>query len=395
MTRRLEDWLPAYLKYAAVTEAPKRMHLWSGIAALAGVAERKIWIDMKKFRWYPSMYIMMVAPPGVVSKSTTVDLAVKLLRQVPGVNMGPDIVTWEKLVCEFEAVSGTFIYEGEYHPMAAMTLAASELGSLIQPQNREMVNLYITLWDSLDVLKKSTKTSGDNVVECPWINMIGCTTPHWIADNMPMATIGGGFTSRCIFVWADQKEKFVAYVDEVVDADDPQLREDLIHDLDHIHKNVIGPYSITKEAREWGTEWYENFWTKTVPNYRTDIMRNYAARKQTHMHKVAMMLSLSRSDDRVITGEDLQMANYMLEKIEPNFDLIFSSIGRSGASLNAEEFLKYMREKGEVSYTEAYRNVHLLFPDERNFENIVAGCITAGHVALKKIQDVDMLYYKG
>jgi len=92
--RHHADWLKAYLEYSSHSEAPKRMRFWAGVSAVAGALQRRVWIDQAYFKWYPNMYIIFVAPPGVVSKSTTSGVAMGLLRQVPGVKFGPDIVTW-------------------------------------------------------------------------------------------------------------------------------------------------------------------------------------------------------------------------------------------------------------------------------------------------------------
>ena len=92
-TRNYADWLKAYLKYAEATEAPQHMHFWSGVSAVAGALRRKVWIDQAYFKWYPNFYIVLVAPPGIVSKSTTVGIAMDLLRKVPGIHFGPDVVT--------------------------------------------------------------------------------------------------------------------------------------------------------------------------------------------------------------------------------------------------------------------------------------------------------------
>lgn len=118
--------------------------------------------------------------------------------------------------------------------MSPLTLVASELGSLLNLQDKDMVNLLLELWDGKRSYEKITKMSGNDTVEAPWINLIAATTPHWVADNMPQAMIGGGLTSRCIFVYAEKKEKYVAYVDEQVNGEDEAVRDKLIHDLEQI-----------------------------------------------------------------------------------------------------------------------------------------------------------------
>ena len=379
--RHFPDWVDAYLRYASVTEAPRRMHYWSAVSTIAGCLRRRVWLDQKRFCWYPSFYIIFVAPPGVVAKSTTIDISADLLKQVPGVKFGPNAITWQALVSAFAAASEAFEWNGEWHPMSPLTLVASELGSLLNLQDKDMVNLLIELWDGKRSYEKITKMSGNDTVEAPWINLTAGTTPHWVADNMPQAMIGGGLSSRCIFVYADKKEKYVAYVDEQVNSGDDELRAKLIHDLEQISM-MTGPFSMTANARAWGASWYENFWGDAVSRMDDQMAQGYAARKQTHMHKTAMVISASRSSDRVITAEDLQLANNMLLDLEADMPKVFSRIGRTEDSMQAERFIEYVIRKGSVSYEEAYRMIHLYFPDHRDFEGILSGAIRSGQIEL-------------
>lgn len=382
MTRRLPDWLSAYVRFAGVTEAPKLMHFFAGVSAIAGALRRKVWIDMKRFQWTPSFYIVFVAPPGIVAKSTTADIAMDLLKHIPGVKFGPDVITWPALVSAFASAGESFQFGDEWFPMSALTLVASELGNLINPQDRDMVNLYITLWDGRKSLEKVTKTSGNDSVEAPWINMLGCTTPHWIADNMPPATVGGGFTSRCVFVYAEKKEQFVAYVDEVVRDGDEEERLALIHDLEHIALNLTGPYTILPEARAWGREWYEDVWTNRPPELEDDRLDGYLARKQTHLHKLAMVMAASARDEMVVTKEDLMMANQMLRSAEGDLVKVFSRIGRSEDAAQVDRFVSYIRRRGECPYSEALRAVQDHFIDLRDFEGMLNGLLRSGVLKL-------------
>ena len=379
--RFFPDWIDAYLRYASVTEAPRRMHYWSAVGTVAGCLRRRVWLDQKRFSWYPSFYIIFVAPPSVVAKSTTIDISTDLLKQVPGIKFGPNAITWQALVSAFAAASEAFEWQGEWHPMSPLTLVASELGSLLNLQDKDMVNLLIELWDGKRSYEKITKMSGNDTVEAPWINLQAGTTPHWIADNMPQAMIGGGLSSRCIFVYADKKEKYVAYVDEQVNSGDDELRTKLIHDLEQISM-MTGPFSMTANARAWGASWYENFWGDAVSRMDDQMAQGYAARKQTHMHKTAMVISASRSSDRIITAEDLQLANNMLLDLEADMPKVFSRIGRTEDSMQAERFIEYVIRKGSVSYEEAYRMIHLYFPDHRDFEGILSGAIRSGQIEL-------------
>lgn len=382
MARLLPDFLPTFLQYASVTEAPARMHFWTGIATIAGALRKKVWLDMKRFVWTPSFYVIFVAPPGIVSKSTTADIGMDLLREVPGIKFGPDAVTWQALVTAFAGASEAFEWQGEFHPMSPITLVATELGNLVNLQDREMVTLLITLWDGRKRYDKVTKMSGSDTIEAPWINMVGCTTPSWVAENMPISMVGGGLSSRCVFVYADQKEKYVPYVDEAVSDKDDVLKHALINDLEHISANMVGPFSLTTHAREWGRDWYVEFWKGAAARMDDRMLEGYAARKQTHLHKLAMVLSASRSDDRIITKEDLQVSNMMLEEIEADMHRVFSKIGRSEASLQVDRLLVFIQRAKKIRFEEAYKLVHSSFVDAKEFEGVVAGLVRSGQILM-------------
>mgnify|MGYP003654523095 CR=1 FL=1 len=381
MSRNYPDWISSYLKYASVTEAPKRMHFWSAVGTVAGCLRRRVWIDMKRFCWYPSFYIIFVGPPGIVAKSTTIDISTDLLKQVPGIKFGPNAITWQALVTAFAAASEAFEYNGEWHPMSPLTLVASELGSLLNLQDREMVSLLIELWDGKKTYEKITKMSGNDMVEAPWINLQAGTTPHWIAENMPQAMIGGGLSSRCIFIYGDTKERYIAYVDEQVGQGDAELRTNLIQDLERIAM-LTGSFHINETARAWGRDWYERFWKDASSRMDDQMLEGYAARKQTHLHKVAMVLSASRSDSLQISIDDLQLANTMLEDLEGDMHKIFNRIGRTEDSMQAERFIDFVRKKGSIPYHEAYKMIHIYFPDFRDFEGILTGAINSGQIKI-------------
>lgn len=382
MTRRLNDWLSGFLEYAEFGEAPRHMYFWAGVSAVAGALRRKVWIDQAYFKWYPNFYICLVAPPGIVSKSTTAGVAMSLLRQVPGIKFGPDVVTWPALVSAFAESTEGFEHDGMMYPMSAMTLESSEFGNLLNPQDKEMVDLLVSLWDGKQgSFEKSTKHSGKDTVENPWINLIACTTPAWIAGNFPEYMVGGGFTSRTIFVYADTKQRYVAYPGLSVPKDLDRMAADLIEDLGDI-STLHGEYKLTKDAVEFGEAWYHKHYSERAANLDPDRFGGYIARKQTHVHKLAMVLSASQGDSMLITPEHLATAHQMVTDLEPDMQFVFSKIGRSDASLHAERLINFVQTKGEVGFQEAYRYVHSHFSSMRDFEDVLAGIVRAGFIIL-------------
>jgi hypothetical protein len=383
MARNYPDWLAAYVEYAGFSEAPTRMHFWSGVAAVAGALRRRVWLSMGYYRWCCNHYIIFVAPPGIVSKSTTVAIAMDILHKVPGVTFGPDIVTWPALVTAFATSTESFDVEGDFHTQCALTLESSEFGNLINPTDREMIDLLVTLWDSKQGgFSKVTKNSGNDKVENPWINLIACTTPSWIAGNFPEYVIGGGFTSRCLFVYTEEKAKLVAYPIYHIPPGLKETQEKLRADLEYIATNLVGPYVLSKEAREWGETWYEKHSENFKKSHHPDWYRSYLARKQTHVHKLAMILAASCRDELVIERDDLILAVKMISDLEVDMPKVFSKIGRTENSIQAERLVDFVVKNSPVPYSKAYAFIHAAFPFLRDFESIVAGAIKAGLIKM-------------
>lgn len=392
MGRHYKDWLSAFLDYSQFGEAPKRMYFWAGVSAVAGALRRKVWIDQAYFKWYPNFYICLVAPPGIVSKSTTAGVAMNLLRKVPGVNFGPDVVTWPALVSAFADSTEAFEYDGKLWPMSAITMESSEFGNLLDPQDKAMVDLLVSLWDGKQgTFTKSTKHSGKDEVENPWINLIACTTPSWIAGNFPEYMIGGGFTSRTIFVYADAKSKYIAYPGLAVPRDLAEQETKLVEDLTHISQNLAGEYKLSEGAVRWGEAWYQNHYQSRPANLDPERFGGYLARKQTHIHKLAMVLAASGGDAMLIQPEHLETAYAMVTDLEPDMQFVFNKIGRSNVSLVADRLIAYVHQKGKISYADAYRYVHAHFPSMREFEDVLSGLIRAGYIVVKQVEGAPYL----
>lgn len=383
MARNFPDWLSAYCDYASFSEAPRRMHFWCGVSAIAGALRRRVWLDMAYFKWTPCFYVILVAPPGVVAKSTTAGIAMNLLRKVPGIKFGPDVVTWQALVKSFAESHEQFAYNGYFTTMSAVTLESSEFGNLFNPQDKDMVDLFVTLWDSKEgTLTKITKMSGNDMVQNPWINLVACTTPAWIAGNFPDYLIGGGFTSRCLFVYAEEKEKYVPYPGLKVPRNLRATEQALVEDLERISTELCGPYMLDAPAVEWGSKWYEHHYRNRPAFLDDERFGGYIARKQTHIHKLAMVLAAASRPDLVISEAELATANQMVSDLEPDMPRVFGKIGRTETSVQAERFIGYIRKRGAVPYAEAYRFIHSYFPDIKDFEGICKGAISSGQIEM-------------
>lgn len=393
--RKLENWLQKYMEYSSFSEAPDKFHFWTGVSTIAGALRRRVWIDQAYFQWTPNFYIIFVAPPGIVSKSTTLSIGMRLLKQIPGIHFGPDAVTWQALTEALANSTEEVLMPDElYHPMSCITIASSEFGTFLNPKDREMVDVLVSLWDGqLGVWEKRTKTQGSDQIANPWINIAACTTPSWIAGNFPDYMIGGGFTSRCVFVYADYKRKYVPYPAREVPAEFKQMEKALVHDLEII-STLAGEFILSEDATAFGEKWYKDHYTGNNAQLNNSRFAGYIARKQTHIHKLAMVLSVADGNSLVIQQKHLEAAAEIVTTLESDMPRVFSQIGLVGITKHADEVLQLLRSFKKLERrTLVQHTFNLMGPDE--LSKAIESLINAGYSRIVNQQGKIYLEYTG
>jgi len=354
MTRKFPNWLKAYANYTRDSESPTAFHFWTGVSTLAGALRRKVWIDMKKFQWTPNFYVILVGPPGVAAKSTSISMGMNLLTSVPSIRFGPESMTWQALAKDLE---DAIEYSEWTRPagakeiikMSCLTVQISELGTFLRLDDEQLMSFLIRMWEGQhDTFRHKTKQSGNVEIENPWLNVIGATTPAWLRSNFPEGMVGGGLTSRIVFVYGDRKRILIPYPDEIIpDGEYARLRTDLIADLVEISK-IAGPYLLSPFARDWGRGWYadHNNIDLRPQHLVSDRYGGYLARKQTHIHKLAIILAAAKRPARVIEEEDLREANDIMEMAERDMVSVFDYIGSVEQRSHIHEILNIVRYHG-------------------------------------------------
>lgn len=391
MTRKLDNWIKTYMGFTSTMEAPDPFHFWTAVSTIAGALRRRVWIDMGHFQWTPNFYVIFVAPPGIVSKSTTLSVGMGMLREVKGIKFGPDAVTMAALVQALAGAREDFPYNGAFVAMSALTIVSSEFGTFLNPHDREMIDVLVDLWDNrTGAWEKITKTSGNDTVVNPWINIGACTTPAWIAGNFPEYMIGGGFTSRCVFVYAEKKRRLIAYPFlEMPTSEFTPMREKLVNDLTEIAK-MAGPFTLTEEALKFGIEWYCAHYEQTNKSLDNQQFAGYLARKQTHVHKLAMVLAAAESSSRVITEVNLSNAIQIITSLEADMPQVFKNIGLEGGSKYSAVVLDIVKAYGKIPKKTLWR---LCFGkmSALDFTNACDGVIATGFV--RASMEGDTAYY--
>jgi hypothetical protein len=340
---------------------------------------------MGTFYWFPNLYILLVAPPGIIQKSSTADLGLTaLLKKVPGINFGPSTMTWQALYDAFACVGEAIdIDEKTQITQSALVINSSEFGITLNPKDTEMVDQLVHIWDGRE-MRKRTRKDGELLIPTPCLNIIACTTPSWIAENMPRYLIGGGLTSRMLFVYGEEKARYIAYPALHIPSDYDERQGKLVRDLERISL-LKGPFKLTKEAMTWGEAWYEHFHKIEAKKLDPTLIGGYIARKQTLVHKVAMVISASEGNSLEITLNHLQIAEASISSLEENMPKVYSRIGMTRESNAGEQILAFLSRSGGVCKWEIlYQYMHRTFPKVEEVEDILRGLIEAGYCNINK-----------
>lgn len=337
--RKCENWLRTFTQWCLPrSEASEHFIMWTGIFTLAAAIRRHAKLPrdiLGSYEISPNLYILFVAPPGRARKSTTLNYAEDLLDGLQRITKAPTIVTQASLLNRLVTSDDSSIY-----------VLSAEFGSFIKKSGVEMFEFLTDIFDGRKNIEASTISRGIEFAERPCVNLLGATTPKWIAENMPESVIGGGFASRVIFIYVENVRRRQLYYRELNHTVLDKLKKDLIDDLQHISEVVKGEFDIDEEAEAFMQEWYKN---NADEGEKHDKLSGYFERKPAHIHKVAMLLRASYSDNLTITLPDVLGAKDLLEMLEPKLNKIFNPIGKNVHAPDMMTILEYVKERTPVT----------------------------------------------
>jgi hypothetical protein len=300
---------------------------------------------------------------------------------VEGVHFGPNVTTWQALVDAFEKAERIVDYgRGDDHATYSLTICSGEMGNLITADDTQMMDMLNTLWDC-GPIDKATKKDGIQSLECPFLNMIACTTPSWISGNFPKYMIDGGLVSRIVWLYAEEKARFVANpvrIPAEAAAANKVLRRHLIE----------GEFKPTEEAYDWTEQWYKEHWRLHTKGMDDSRLGGFHARKQSHLYKLAMVISASRDDTRTITLKDFLDAERCVSALEQNLLGTFDRIGRSDSSNVTDRLVEFITRSGTrgVEVLDAYNYIKGSLTKQKDFDDIWKGLQRIGTLKIGVVE---------
>lgn len=337
-----KDWLDLYVEFTKDFEPPPQFALWTGILTLSVAAGHRSWLEVANNRVYPNIYVVLVGPSGV-GKGQAMREAIPFLDKAM-VPKSPDVVTMPRLI-EHMSESQQFLRDGT--EITPYLLWAEELPSFLGMdawRSGKLADLT-TIFDCAPVWRKQTKDNGHFEIINPYMCMLAGSTPSGIYDVLPPASVGQGFTSRVIFVWADRYTKRVPlkpWTDFHVKA-----QAELEAGIEEIIQ-VQGPMQMDMYAQTMWADYYR-FRPDPVEAFGDSRLQGFAARQPFYIMKMAVLMKLAeRTPGNLIECHHIEKAKQLLDDVEDGMKRIYEEIAPSNIVRFYHKVVTYIANQGGI-----------------------------------------------
>jgi hypothetical protein len=344
------SFIDCYSKYAEGNEASPLFHQWGALSTLSAVMSRRIWFDQTYYKIYPNLYVVFVGEPG--DKKTTAMTLARGFAQKADVPIAPPSITKEALTQLLSSSNEKSPFlkkfkmdkDGESFLVDAahMAIFASEIVTMLSAGGNPvgMIEFLTDIYDR-EAFEVVTKNKGTDIIIGPYITMLACMTPEQTGQMLKQNIISGGFSRRCVFVYARSKPFGIAFPS--LTEEQKNAKEQVLSMLKQVIE-IKGEFTMEPSARDFFEEWYQKK-HKQLMQPGPAALKNWLRSKDVIAIKVSMLLSISElRRDLIITKEHLTRAVKLLDAIEPDLGKVFAGAGRNISAELAEKILNHLRE---------------------------------------------------
>jgi hypothetical protein len=327
--RVFPDWIAAFVKTYDFIEPTDKLLFWSGVSAIASAVQHNVIIDQISYKLPLNHYIIFVGDAGIRKSSAILQMrnALSTIAKQIGVKFTAQSSSWQAIIDDLADNSRLeMIYDSSGSlDHTYVTAILGEFGSMFKADDPGMVDFLVDLWDLHSVWSKKARKDGKTIeLHRPSLNIIGGTTPSWIADNFRRSLAKGGLGSRIIWVYEDKVKELVPFVDDATPPDYAIRLSSLSRDLAHI-ASLKGVMRFSEGARVLMRDWYKSAHSALLNRGEDSVEAGFISRKQAHAFKLASILSLARGDSLEIDEQDMRRAMEMIDSVLPDIAIIFKA----------------------------------------------------------------------
>ena len=343
------------------TDTPDSYIVWSALSLIGAVLKNNVRFEIGTYVLYPNQFIVLVGPPGV-GKGTAMNMISDIIKENklnPLVNTLSDRITAEKIIEQIATGWATApVFQNQQLVMGSTDhnclIFSSEIRVLLGA-SEWMLEFLEEAW-SRTTFDYQTKTKGSVSIDSMCCSLLAASVPDFLRNVNKEArmVITGGFSSRCLFIYADAPSKDLPFPIALKKSPiSKALYDQLVIDLREIAL-MRGEFSIATDARIL----FENFLKQNrIASQKDDneAIANFRARIKAHTLKLAMVLSASKSSSLVIDQLDMANAIHEIQRITQTLEKLFRGAGDSMDAENVSRVQAYIEKHGMASRNELLR----------------------------------------
>ena len=329
MARNLPDWIDGFMEMTDNSEPPTLFRKWAAISAIASALQRKVRLELGlSLTFYPNLYIVLVGP-SATGKGTAMKFASDIIEQIPTIRLSAQATSLQALIRRMKDTNLTDvnIETGEQTYHSSLTIFSTEFTVFLGYHNQELIAALCEWYDCHNRWTYETIARKKEEVVGVWVNLFAGTTPDAIQASLPIESIGGGLTSRIIFVVEEKRGKLVIVPTKT--EREIQLQQKLVYDLEAINQ-LSGVMQYTEGFLKIYSDWCR--YADTHRPFQDKKFDGYCGRRRKHLITLSMVCCASHSDEMIITSADIERAIALLAEVEMKMGKVFKGMGRSGTA---------------------------------------------------------------
>jgi hypothetical protein len=329
MARNLPDWIDSFMELTDNSEPPTLFRKWAAISAIASALQRKVRVELGlSLTFYPNLYIVLVGP-SATGKGTAMKFASDIIEQIPTIRLSAQATSLQALIRRMKDTNLTDVnvQTGEQTYHSSLTIFSTEFTVFLGYHNQELIAALCEWYDCHNRWTYETIARKKEEVVGVWVNLFAGTTPDAIQASLPIESIGGGLTSRIIFVVEEKRGKLVVIPTKT--EREIKLQQMLVYDLEAINQ-LSGIMSYTEGFLKIYSDWC--YYADTHRPFQDKKFDGYCGRRRKHLITLSMVCCASHSDEMVVTSDDIDRAIGLLAEVEMKMGKVFKGMGRSGTS---------------------------------------------------------------
>jgi len=327
--RKCASWVDAFVQVTDNLEAPQLYRTWAALTTIGAILEQKVWLQTSS-SMYPNMYVFLVGHPGV-GKTRTIRAIREYAAEVENFYLAPTSVTAASMVDAMSDCKRVMVLKSGPVDYNTMMFTADEMGTFMHKWEDDVIALLSMFYD-VDIYSQQRRGKEIKIkIKRPQLSLLAGTTPANLIKFIPEGAWDQGFTSRCLFVFSDDRVRV-----DIWNARAGTMDKDLVHDLRLIN-GLYGQFNATTDYQQLVDAWRDSDY-HPVPSHPKLI--HYNTRRLAHLFKLSMISSVDKGASLMLTKDDFNRAHAWLTQAEALMPEVFKA-GAPGADAKAMEEIQH------------------------------------------------------